>query len=136
MKNNKGQTLVLFILILPIILIILAIVINYGILSNEKLKIENNLKQAIEYGLNLKLNNIVIEDNVLTNENIKEKIQYLLEQNIKYDSLDIVVNNNSISINVTKSNNQLLNVFYNQNSKFEISYYGTLNNQEIMIERR
>ena len=43
--NNKGQTLVMFIIFLPVILILVALLINYSFISNLKLKLENNITQ-------------------------------------------------------------------------------------------
>ena len=78
MKNENGQTLVLFILILPIIIIILSLLINYAVLSAKKIELENNIKSALEYGLNLKINS-EDETKVLTNNEIKNKLEYLLK---------------------------------------------------------
>ena len=76
--NNKGQTLVMFIIFLPVILILVALLINYSFISNLKLKLENNIKSAISYGLNLK-----IEDANITNDEVKDKIKFWI---IKYKS--------------------------------------------------
>ena len=84
MRNDKGQTLVLFILFLPIISILIIMIINYGNLNMNKSKIENNIKYAIEYGLNLKLNN---NSEILTDKEIENKVRYILIQNIDYDIL-------------------------------------------------
>lgn len=40
--NNKGQALIEFVLILPIFIFMLLIVIDFGIIFNEKNKIEND----------------------------------------------------------------------------------------------
>ena len=49
--NNRGQTLVMFILMLPLLLIVLCLVVDIGMLSLEKKKLENTLKDAIYYEL-------------------------------------------------------------------------------------
>ena len=49
--NNRGQSLVTFILILPIILIITSLAIDYGMVSIDKRMISNNMKSSIKYGL-------------------------------------------------------------------------------------
>ncbi len=46
MKNKKGQTLVLFIIFLPVIIISFAFVIDVGLMYNAKIKGENLLKEA------------------------------------------------------------------------------------------
>lgn len=133
MKNNHGQTLILFIFILPIVVSLVLLLINYSILSSEKIKLENNLKSAIEYGLNLKLNNTAID---LTNDEIKNKLDYLLKQNITYDTLDITVNDKSIMIALTKKNASFTKIFAFFPNNIELKFYGTINNGQIKIERR
>ncbi len=136
MKNDRGQTLILFIFILPIILSLVLLLINYSVLSSEKLRLENNIKSAIEYGLNLKLNNLAIEDGYLTNDEIKNKLDYLLKQNITYDTLDILVNDTSITVTLTKKNNSFTKILAFFPNYIELKFYGTINNSQIKIERR
>ena len=61
--NNKGQTLVIFIIILPIILTIFTLVIDLGILYISKRNVENNVSNAIEYYLK-NINNEKAETNM------------------------------------------------------------------------
>lgn len=136
MKNNRGQTLILFIFILPIIISLILLLINYSFFSNEKLKITNNVKMAIEYGLKLKLENSVVEDGYLSNTEIKNKIEYLLKQNITYDTLDITVNDTNIMINVTKKFDNIMKILNLLPTDIELKFYGIINNGQIMIERR
>lgn len=136
MKNNHGQTLILFIFILPIIISLVLLLINYSFLSNEKLKLTNNVKMAIEYGLKLKLDDSVAEDGYLTNTEIKNKIEYLLQQNISYDTMDIAVNDTNIMINVTKRFDNFVKILNFFPTDIELKFYGTINNGQIMIERR
>ncbi|MCI8777636.1 MAG: hypothetical protein HFI87_00565 [Bacilli bacterium] len=136
MKNNHGQTLILFIFILPIIISLVLLLINYSFLSNEKLKLTNNVKMAIEYGLKLKLDDSVVEDGYLTNTEIKNKIEYLLQQNISYDTMDIAVNDTNIMINVTKRFDNFVKILNFFPTDIELKFYGTINNGQIMIERR
>ena len=77
--NNRGQTLVMFILMLPLLLIILCLVVDIGMLSLEKKRLENTLKDAIYYELNNQETDSNIIKNRLTNtlskniNNIKKK---------------------------------------------------------------
>ena len=135
MKNENGQTLVLFILILPIIILILSLLINYAVLSSKKIELENNIKSALEYGLNLKINS-EDETKVLTNNEIKNKLEYLLKQNIEYDKLNITVNETNITINLTKKIDSFLNIIPSINNKLNISYYGEIMDKKIRVERR
>lgn len=53
MLNNKGQSLVLFILLLPILLGIMALVIDVGNALNKKSEMENAIEFVIDYGLKM-----------------------------------------------------------------------------------
>ena len=130
--KNKGQTLVLFILILPIISILILLIINYGILNINKSNLENNIKYAIEYGFNLKLESI---KNSLTDTEIENKVRYILSQNIDYDTLEVKVASNNIFVSVSTRNNLLTNIL-NFDDKLSLSFYGIIKNNKIEIERR
>ncbi len=129
--NNKGQTLVMFIIFLPVILILVALLINYSFISNLNLKLENNIKSAISYGLNLKIN-----DANITNDEVKDKIKFLIDENLSYESLDIKVNDNSIEVSITSKTNGFINNITNFNNTIKLNYYGNIENQRIKIERR
>ena len=47
--NNKGQSLATFIIILPIIIMLLVLVLDYGLLSVEKRNITSDIKTSIKY---------------------------------------------------------------------------------------
>lgn len=90
--NNKGQVLVIFVIIIPVILLLLTLVVDLGLISIEKRKIDNNTKSATEYYLN----NIDDED-------VKEKTKVLLNDNL--DDIQIIINDNknNVEITVTKT---------------------------------
>lgn len=134
MKNNHGQTLVLFILILPVILSLLLLLINYGISSYEKLKLSNNIEAAIEYGLNLKITNDVNSTDYLDNDKVKERVENLIKKNITYDELDVIVNDTNIRVILTKKRIgfNILNIFDNQ---IDLNYYGSISSGKIEIRR-
>ncbi len=133
MKNNRGQTLVLFILILPIILSLLLLLINYGILSYEKQKLSNNIKHAIEYGLNLKITNNQNDTNYLSNAEIKKRVEYLLKANLTYDELNIIVNDTNIRVILTKKNASFINILNIFNNQIDLDFYGSIASGKIEI---
>lgn len=53
MLNNKGQSLVLFVLLLPIMLGVMALVIDVGNALNKKNEMENSIEFVIDYGLKM-----------------------------------------------------------------------------------
>ena len=85
--NNKGQSLVMFILIIPIFLLILTLVYDVGNAIYEKDRLSNTNYLTIEYGLN----NI---DTVTEND-----LKNLIEQNtsnLKY--IYVTIEENQIEI--------------------------------------
>ena len=47
--NNRGQTLALFVIIIPLILLLFVYIVDIGNLYLEKRKINNTLEYALEY---------------------------------------------------------------------------------------
>lgn len=127
MMNNKGQTLVIFVLILPLILLIISILFSYGNLLLTKKQIENNIVYTINYYFDHEYEN----KNESNMEEIKSKLKYIIEKNIKYDNLIIEIKDDSIDISIEK---QINNLFVNKN--IIINYYGYLFNSEKVIKRR
>jgi uncharacterized membrane protein SpoIIM required for sporulation len=64
--NNKGQTLVLMVVIIPIIIFILGFVIDYGIVITEKNKMYSIGTIAINEYKNKKIN---VEETIFKNDN-------------------------------------------------------------------
>lgn len=79
--NNKGQVLVLFIILIPIILLFSIVSIQIGSLYLEKNKNTNIIKDAIRETLNNSRTEInkVIESNI---KDIKEKTIFISEDEI------------------------------------------------------
>ena len=77
MKNNKGQALVEFIIILPIFLLLIISIIDFGNIISKKYSLENNVDVISEMYKQNKYEDI--------NNYIKEKnitISYLNENNL------------------------------------------------------
>ncbi len=51
--NKKGQSLVLFIILLPVIILAIALVVDTGLMYNAKIKGNNLLKEAVEDDLDI-----------------------------------------------------------------------------------
>lgn len=91
--NNKGQTLVLFVVLLPIILLIFVAVIDLGNIYIEKRKINNVIDTALQYresGKNIRdfinkniedLDEVIINDDYIIIKKTKKGIlkDYYLE---------------------------------------------------------
>ncbi len=95
--NNKGQTLALFVILIPIILLLFMFIIDIGNLYVEKRKIENILDVAIEYKnenkdvkgfINKNINDIdeviILDDEIIIKKEVNGIIKnYYLEVNKK-----------------------------------------------------
>ena len=117
--NNKGQTLVLFVLILPIIIILVLLVIGFSNIYTEKNKIENTVKKIITDELN--------KDDL--SEYKRVRINNLIHKNIDdLKTYDLVVNDEYIKITISKE----YKLF---NQEIKVSYKGYKINDEIKIKR-
>lgn len=86
--KNRGQTLVLFVLLLPIIILLMSFIINIGYISITKKKIDKNITTIIENSIENNLNeqeiklliyknieNVYIKEIIQTENKIKIKIK-------------------------------------------------------------
>ena len=123
--NNKGQSLVMFVLIIPIFLLILTLVYDVGNAIYEKDRLSNTNYLTIEYGLN----NI---DTVTEND-----LKNLIEQNtfnLKY--IYVTIEENQIEIKMEKDAKSIIGKMFNFNLVKIISHYkGKIINNQKEIER-
>lgn len=90
--NNKGQTLVLFVLILPIIVFIMLLVIDVSNMFITKQELNNINKIVLNYGLD------IIEE-----ENIDSKLEELINKNISVNEHTIRIDNGIIEVEIKKN---------------------------------
>lgn len=123
--NNKGQSLVMFVLIIPIFLLILTLVYDVGNAIYKKDRLSNTNYLTIEYGLN----NI---DTVTEND-----LKNLIEQNtsnLKY--IYVTIEENQIEIKMEKDAKSIIGKMFNFNLVKIISHYkGKIINNQKEIER-
>lgn len=105
MKGSKGQTLVIFVVLIPIILLILGFVVDYGMLAIEKRKIDNNVYSAMK---DIVENNVTLEDT-----------EKLLKQNLTDSQISVSGNDIFVKISATKTYDGILFV---KNETINISY--------------
>ena len=122
--NNKGQVLVCFVIMLPILLLAIALIVNLGIYGIEKRKVSNTVRDTIKYGLNH------IDD-----DNVKDTMRDLIIQNIddiNASDINITTANSYIKINVTKTEKALFSGF-NNNLQIDVTYSGNISDNGIKI---
>lgn len=113
--NNRGQVLVVFVILLPILLLIFTFVVDIGLLSIEKRKISNNTYDAVEYYL----------------ENLdKEKTINLLNSNLEDIKIDITDEDIYVIIYVEKNYKGIFNIIYD--NKIVVKYKGNKETKEII----
>ena len=137
--NNKGQSLVLFIIFIPILLGIMALVIDLGNAISKKSEIDNVLELVIDYGL---------ESGEAFLEN--DEPEYLNEELINWkDELNLLLNYNLNNINskVSLKDKKLIisseyyvegifsNILNIKGFKIESEYIGYIENNEKQIEK-
>lgn len=120
MRDNKGQVLILFVLLLPIILGICMLVIDVGTIYIEKTKIKNIISETIGYGL----------DN-MDDERIIDKLNNLIDVNINDSTNNVSISNGIININVSKTVNGIL-----IHDTINFNYYGYVDNNKKLIMKR
>ena len=126
MLNNKGQSLILFVIVLPILLLVTVLVIDVGriVVMKQELKSISNI--ALDYGL----------DN-LEKDNLSDELYNLVQlNNNEIDEIDINIDNNRIYINLNENVNGVFSKIIDiSNFDVESSYVGYVLNDEKIIER-
>lgn len=105
--NNKGQSLVVFVFLIPVIFLIIGFIFELGDYTYQKNKYENEIKYTLQYGLKH------FED-----ENLNEKLTKLLDKNLEGNK-EINISDSEIKVHVLyKPKGIYSNLFKN---KFEIN---------------
>lgn len=120
--NNKGQTLVLFVMLLPIMLLVMVLVFDIGKSIVEKQKLNNISFMIVSYG---------IEHS--KDDNIEDTLKELVTLNYKdATDVEVLVKDDYVSVNLS---GKVKGVFGNLVGKsfFEVkSYYiGNINDKKI-----
>ena len=113
--NSKGQVLVIFVILLPIFLMIFTFIVDLGMLSIEKRKVDNNTYDALEYYLD---------------SNDKDKTIELIENNIIDVEVDIKDSESNVEISVSKEYKGIFNIIYD--NEIKITYIGNKETKKII----
>ena len=105
MKNNKGQALVEFIIILPIFLLLLISVIDFGNIISKRYSLENDIDIVSDLYLNEEFDEI---NTYVKNKNIK--INYSNENNLVTIKLNKDIKIISPMLNIVFGKNYDINV--------------------------
>lgn len=137
--NNKGQSLVLFIIFIPILLGIMVLVIDLGNAISKKSEIDNVLELVIDYGLEKGEAFLEYEEPEYLNEDLinwKDELNLLLNYNLNNIDREIVINNKKLIIS---SDYYIEGIFSNilniKGFKIESEYIGYIENNEKIIKK-
>ena len=117
MLNNKGQSLVLFVIILPILFLILILVIDIGRLITLKNELNNINNIVLDYGLD-NLEMVDLENKLIDVINLNKD---------DIDNIDVTVDGDKIYINMNEKLDAIFDI--------KISYIGYMDNGKKRIER-
>ena len=120
MLNNKGQVLVVFVILLPIFLIILTGLVDIGLLNLEIKKLNTNTYDAVEYYL----------DNY-DNEDVLDNTKALLNKNLKDIDITISDNEDIVIIKVVKNYKSIYSVI-SKKEKLTSIYKGDKETKKII----
>ena len=120
MINNRGQVLVVFVILLPIFLIILTGIVDVCILNLEVKKLNNNTHDAVEYYL----------DN-LDDEDVLDNTKTLLNKNLKNIDITINDNENIVTVKVVKNYKSIYSVI-SKNEELTSIYTGNKDTKKII----
>ena len=121
--GNKGQSLVIFVLILPVLLLLFALVWEVGNLSVTINRYETEIKDTIEYGLNHS-----------DDDNLENVLTDLLKTNIDGD-INVKINNKVITVRVKKRYDAIFNKLFNHRFDIDLVYNGYKENDKIIINK-
>lgn len=122
--NNKGQSLVTFVLILPILLLILLALYDIGNMVILKNELRNVSYIALDYGINN-----------IDNPNMIEDMKALILKN-KSDIDDVnVIKDEDDKIHISFSDSVNTKISFSNIFKIKVSYVGYVNDDKKVIER-
>lgn len=114
--NNKGQALVMFVLILPVLVLLITFLCDMGNFIAEKNKYTNEIKDTIRYSLKKDLN--------------EEEIKTLLDKNINGEK-KIVKENETLKINVQST----VDGIFIKNYEINMTFIGYKENEKIIVKK-
>lgn len=123
--GNKGQTLVLFVFLFPVMLLLLVFVIDCGRVMLEKKELDNVTEIVIRYGF-ANIDEVSVED----------KMVRLFELNVSDADVKVNIDNDSIVVRSSKYVEGVFSDIINiKGFKIESSYRGEVVNDEIRIKK-
>ncbi len=123
--DKRGQTLIFFIVLIPLLLGLMAIVVDTGLVISRKCHIKEVTK-------------MVIKDNIsdINQDGVKDKIKKVIEKNkVKTDNLEITILDNKMNIkNRVKVDSIFGAIIGIKEYEIKVDLVGYLDNGKVIIE--
>ena len=122
--NNKGQVLVAFILMIPIIILIAVAITDVGLMNIEARRVNNTVRNSVKYGINN-----------LDKENIEDTMKSLIMDNLRNVdsiSIDVDIDNSYAKATVKVKYKGLINI---TNRDITSSYYANTSDGKVTINK-
>lgn len=120
--NNKGQTLAIFVILIPIILLLVCMIMDLGKLSLEKKQLQNVIKTIIK--------------DELKKEPDRKRIINLINKNTNDTKIDnIIIENGIIIITISKQYTGLFPNLLKNMKTINLTYKGYKINDNITIKK-
>lgn len=121
--NNKGQTLILFVLLLPLLLLLMAFVIDTGMILKEKTKLDSTLRTVLKTTYKEK-----------EEENYEERLTKLLEENeIPCNNMELELKENKIRLQITYEKESIFGKIIGLNT-YKIKSTMSINQDERIVK--
>ena len=125
--SNKGQTLVLFVVLLPVFLLMAAVIVDLTMARSNKIKLDNITKEVVRYGVK-HINNNPYDDMV--------KLIYKNDDGIDRYEIEIDLENKKVNVKIEKNSSGIFSrVIGKERYKEKSNYVGYMDNNRIIIKK-
>ncbi len=121
--NNKGQTLIIFVILIPILILVAALVVDTGLMTFEKERyrgiIENGIEEYFDTG------------------NVEETEKIFSLNDIPKEEYTIIVQENQIEVSLNTSIEAIFGKIINlQEYEIKMNYVGTKEGERVIINKK
>lgn len=121
--NNKGQTLIIFVILIPILILVAALVVDTGLMTFEKERyrgiIENGIEEYFDTG------------------NVEETKKIFSLNDIPKEEYTIIVQENQIEVSLNTSIEAIFGKIINiEEYEIKMNYVGTKEGERVIINKK
>lgn len=121
--NNKGQTLIIFVILIPILILVAALVVDTGLMTFEKERyrgiIENGIEEYFDTG------------------NVEETEKIFSLNDIAKEEYTIIIQENQIEVSLNTSIEAIFGKIINlQEYEIKMNYVGTKEGERVIINKK